>query len=110
MVLDKIPSIILVIVLLGSCQGTKTKASDNEESVEVDAELVFMNNCASCHKLDGSGGIAGAKDLRESSLLADSIRSVIMNGRKAMPPFKYILSEEELTPLTEYVERFKKIE
>lgn len=72
-----------------------------------DAARLYTIHCASCHKFDGTGGIAGAKNLKQSLLSIGEMAEVINNGRGDMMPFESILDENEVAAVSTYVQEFK---
>lgn len=63
---------------------------------------VFNSYCTSCHGADGKLKLAGAKDLTVSTLTPDQVKSLLENGKNAMPKFKSVLSPEELDAVIQY--------
>jgi cytochrome c553 len=73
------------------------------------AAIYTMSNCAGCHGLDGKAGIAGAKDLTQSSLSDADMQAMIAKGNaKGMPPYKKQLTPEQITAVATYVKSLKK--
>jgi uncharacterized membrane protein SirB2 len=64
--------------------------------------------CASCHGLDGTMGVSGAKDLTKSTLSHAEKVTMITNGKGLMAPFKGRLTEEEIEAVATYVDSMKK--
>jgi quinoprotein glucose dehydrogenase len=64
-------------------------------------KTIFNAQCAVCHGANRQGGTGPAID--NMSLSSDSIRTVITEGRKAMPMFPHY-SDDELTDLISYLE------
>ena len=84
-----------------------------------DGVVVFENNCASCHGLDGkartpAGKKLGARDLSESTAndeaIARQIRDGVKDGRGVdrMPAFKDRLTADEQAAVRDYVKTFRK--
>ena len=84
-----------------------------------DGAVIYENNCASCHGLDGrartpAGRKLGARDLSESKLTDDVIAAQIRNGVKSpqgaekMPAFKERLNPEETSAVAAFVKTFRK--
>ena len=69
---------------------------------------IYQEQCRSCHGDDGRLGLSGAKDLTESRISKDSAAVVIANGRGAMRGFSDKLSNEDVSQLAEFIQRFKK--
>jgi cytochrome c6 len=81
--------------------------------------VVYENNCAPCHGLDGkartpAGRKLGAHDLSESKMTDDAIVAQIRNGIKSpqgaekMPAFKDRLTPEETSAVAAFVKTFRK--
>lgn len=76
-------------------------------------QRTFMRNCASCHGANGKGlplpGYATpptdlTSDEFQSTRDAEAIRSVLLNGKGAMPPLGKLMSAEELELVIGYVD------
>lgn len=72
-----------------------------------DAARLYNIHCAACHKPDGSGGIAGAKNLMTTPLNQEGIAKVIEQGQGDMMPFGSILSKDEIAAVAAFVHEFK---
>lgn len=79
------------------------------EDGSVDGKAVFQSNCISCHGENGNANIAGAKDLTNTQLSNQEIKSVISNGSEngKMMPYKSLLSEEEIDALVEHLKELR---
>ena len=88
-------------------------------AAEPDGALIFENNCASCHGLDGkartpAGRKLGAHDLSESkyddAALAVQIRQGVKTpqGVTKMPAFADRLKDEEISAVIVHVKKFRK--
>ena len=64
---------------------------------------VYVKTCVPCHGETGKGGHAEGAVLPDN-LTALSIASVATTGRKDMPPFRTVLSAQELADVSAYVE------
>jgi alcohol dehydrogenase (cytochrome c) len=83
--------------------GGEEAAAGGAGNPEAGAE-VFAENCSVCHGATGHGG-NGGPDLRtmpKAKTEAGTIEQVT-NGGASMPPFKGILSEEEIKNVAAYV-------
>jgi mono/diheme cytochrome c family protein len=87
--------------LFASCSSTPPVNADGSP----DAERLYNIHCSACHKPDGSGGIAGAKNLISSQLTVSQIEKVIHNGQGDMMPFASILNKEETSAVAEFVHK-----
>lgn len=66
-------------------------------------EALYANNCAVCHGADGALGAGGSKNLQISLKDKNEMAEMVLNGKNAMPPFKGILSQEEVMATVAYV-------
>src|SRR4051812_42921223 len=88
------------------------------ESVSRDADLMqfvnsagrtlFSDNCAPCHQSGGQGKINFSPNLTDDSWIYggtyNKIHETITGGRHGyMPPFKEVLTDEQITQLANYV-------
>jgi mono/diheme cytochrome c family protein len=89
--------------LFASCSSTPPVNADGSP----DADRLYNIHCSACHKPDGSGGIAGAKNLITTGLNKTQIEQVIKNGQGDMMPFSSILSPEEIAEVADFVHDFK---
>lgn len=85
----------LMVVACGETTASKPERVRLEDETPPDGDLLFLNNCASCHGVDGKLGVSDAEDLSKTSLTADEIREVIIEGRNGMPPFEHLIKTEE---------------
>ena len=84
-----------------------------ELAESMDAETLYIDNCAKCHGLTGLGDGPSVGSLNTQSGLnltilqdmsEDEIREIISVGKgMEMPPWELLLNEEQLQALTEYV-------
>ena len=99
--------LILCISLpfVAQAQETRKKIVVPRRSAKID-----FAHCASCHKLDGTGGISYnggfAANFHETTLSHDEIVDVITNGRrdKGMPPWRAVFSKRTIDGLATYIE------
>jgi cytochrome c oxidase cbb3-type subunit 3 len=93
-------------------------ASTPFDEIAQDAELMqfvtsagktlFSDNCAPCHQAGGQGVIGFAPNLTDDhwqyGYSYEQIQETIVHGRRGyMPPFKEIISDEEITQAANYV-------
>lgn len=101
----------LILSALVSC-GSKEKSSDEKkENVVPDGAELYMENCATCHGLDGTLGKAGSKDLTKTTMQAHELKKIIEGGTSnGMPRFKEILGgDAEVEAVVQYIMGFKRI-
>lgn len=114
-------SVVLIIAAYGLAEMNKVGVSDEPlaAGVVTDAgaanydqqahgKAIFDRNCQLCHGADGKLGASGSKDLTVSELSDSDVKSLIMNGKNAMPPYKDLLSETEISAVQAYVKTFRK--
>ena len=76
------------------------------DPAEYGKQLFIANNCASCHGLDGSGGIVGPSILGKT---AKKLRTTTHVGPKGMPAFADgALSDADLEAIVAYLNSVKK--
>jgi mono/diheme cytochrome c family protein len=79
------------------------RASD---PVQLGRQLFVAENCASCHGLDGKGGIVGPPI---AGTKADKLRAVTQVGPKGMPAYASdALSDEDLAAIAAYLNAMSK--
>ncbi|MEZ4960362.1 MAG: cytochrome c [Saprospiraceae bacterium] len=88
-------------------EGKKETASAKPATPAVDGEKIYKTYCVTCHGIAGDMGASGAFNLQTSVLPLEERINVITNGRKAMTPFKDLLSEEKIKAVAEYVEKLR---
>jgi mono/diheme cytochrome c family protein len=100
----------------GTPQNKQSARKDSSRQA-TSAKALFMQTCAKCHGVNGSGEtvageIAGAPNFRDrewqESLNDKRMMVSIMHGRGGMPAFKSKLSQKEIALLISYVRSFKK--
>lgn len=103
-----IPAVFFFII---SCSGNVRTGEKEEGTFLPDGEELYLENCASCHGLDGTLGKAGSKDLSKTTMRFQEIKKVVEIGTgNGMPRFKEILGgDEEVDAVVEYVMGFKRI-
>lgn len=71
-------------------------------NANADGEKIYKTYCVTCHGLYGDMGASGAFNLKTSVLPVEERINVITNGRKAMTPFKELLTPEKIKAVAEY--------
>ncbi|AYB30395.1 c-type cytochrome [Chryseolinea soli] len=72
------------------------------------SQALYESKCSVCHGSDGTAGIAGAANLQLTSLDTVALRTIIADGKNAMPSFKTSLSKTEIHELVGYIKTLKK--
>ena len=78
----------------------QTTATQPEEPQTLGAGL-FQDNCSACHGADLQGGVG--PNLITSQLDADSLTTVISDGRGGMPSWRNSLSSEDIAAITDFI-------
>lgn len=97
---------------LASCGGSVQTADKNDPNAVPDGEQLYLENCASCHGIDGTLGKAGANDLSTTKLDDQALKKIIEVGNSnGMPRFKEILGgDEEIDAVIYYIKGFRRID
>jgi mono/diheme cytochrome c family protein len=98
---------ILFASLIYACGGSEKegKPAGGETAApnaNADGEKIYKTYCVTCHGLYGDMGASGAFNLKTSVLPVEERINVITNGRKAMTPFKELLTPEKIKAVAEY--------
>jgi mono/diheme cytochrome c family protein len=106
-------SIFLLIAAYGLAEVAKKKQRTqtvDTESIDIDTadqgKIVYNQLCIRCHGDNGDAMIAGAKNLKISTLSSVEISTIIMKGQGGMPAFEN-LSESQLKAVVQYTESLK---
>jgi mono/diheme cytochrome c family protein len=111
---------LTVLVLVGvasGCGGSSKKATSEPTTStttttatapgagqSASGAKLFSDNCETCHGTNGAGGHIGP-NLQKSSVAENLARveKQVRNGGSVMPPFKGVLSAEEIDAVAHYV-------
>jgi mono/diheme cytochrome c family protein len=81
--------------------------SEGRRFTEKDGESLYKAICQGCHMADGKGaqGAAAYPALAGNPNLASPLYPavLVLKGRKAMPPFRALLSDEQIAEVSNYV-------
>ena len=117
--LRRIGPTLTVLVLVGGiasgCGGGGNKKATTEPpppttttapapSQAASGAKLFSDNCESCHGTNGAGGHIGP-NLQKSSVAENlaKVEKQVRNGGAVMPPFKGVLSSEQIDAVAHYV-------
>ena len=107
--------LVACILACALCTGAAAcaRSAPAAERTAIDGRALFAQACAKCHAADGSGGLPmAANGPRPVNLTAaewqrsrsdDEIVATLRDGRGAMPPFKDVISAEQIAALAAYV-------
>ena len=97
----------LGVLLLATTFGAGSAPNQASDT----AQTIFRQNCSKCHGEDGRGDTDAGKNLKVKNLRSAAVQrlsnkelaSVIKGGKSNMPPFKYVMSDDEIKALVAYV-------
>lgn len=93
------------VLLLGACSGgASPDATHADPQLDLGAR-VYAERCAVCHGTDGGGGVGPAVGGGEVVANLPDIaehRAVVANGRKTMPAWRDVLSDQEIDAVVRY--------
>lgn len=98
---------LLVVYRMSETKSLSFKKPEIVISDAKDAPAIYSQYCVSCHGTDGRLGKSGAPDLTTSTLDEQAALQKISDGSKIMPAFGKVLSSEQLSQLSAYVEQLK---
>lgn len=81
--------------------GDTGETTESTDSSGVDAEQVFSQSCAACHGGDLTGGVGPDISKVGSNLSSDEIKTIILEGRGAMPAQN--LDDAEATAVADWL-------
>ncbi|HNR85629.1 MAG TPA: cytochrome c [Taishania sp.] len=112
MVLRFVTFLLVGITVVSCSSNSSESANKNETEQQVsafDAVNLFNTHCSTCHGLDGSLGVGGAKDLSKSAMDLTAIRKTIQSGTiGGMPRFKETFTTQEIDAVAQYVITLKR--
>lgn len=71
-------------------------------------KILFEQNCAKCHGIDGTKGKFGAKNLQKSVLTDEQYFKTIQKGKGIMPAWEKKLTTEQIADIISYIKTLKK--
>jgi mono/diheme cytochrome c family protein len=85
-------------------EGEEGNGADEAPSAESGGQAVFTSTCAACHTLEAAGaeGTVGP-NLDELMPEQALVEHQVINGGGGMPPFKGVLSDEQVKEVAEFV-------
>lgn len=105
-------AVLLIVVSFGLAEMNKAKS----KKVKVDTtqaasaleqgKMIYTQQCVACHGEKGDANLAGAKNLRETTLTAEEQKTIIKNGKGTMQPYAN-LTDEQLNGLVEFIQTLK---
>lgn len=111
-------SFLLIVAAYGLAEMSKkrsaianinpTNSGIENEGAPIRGEIIYSNNCVSCHGTDGKLALMGAPDLSTSQMDETSIIRIIKQGKGVMTGYEAILNQEQINAVAIYVETLKK--
>ncbi|MCH2108184.1 MAG: cytochrome c [Polyangiaceae bacterium] len=83
--------------------STGGMGSTDAGDITAGAALYAEQGCADCHGASGEGSSAPSLTTAASAWPVEEIEDVIANGAPGMPPFKNLLTEQEITDIAAFV-------
>lgn len=104
-----IPILLLGAATALACGDGRASSPDTPvgDPITKGAEL-FNANCALCHGRLGDLGMGGAKDLTVSTLTRAEMITVVTEGRKAMMPYRNVLTPKQIEQVVDHVRTLRK--
>lgn len=106
-------SVVLLIMAYGFAEMAKkqrTKIAENPvieqmSSLEI-GKQIYSQNCIACHGEKGDAQLAGAKNLRETTLTDVEQKDIIKNGKGTMQAYQS-LTDQQLDGIVTYIKTLK---
>jgi mono/diheme cytochrome c family protein len=99
--------LLLASIAMQAADNSSVTISEGAHFAETDGESLYRAVCQSCHMAEGQGakGAGMYPALAGNPRLAAANYAVlnILHGRKGMPPFQRMLSDEQVAEVTNYV-------
>lgn len=106
--------ILSIIVSIESCTNQSRPSPNNTtdtgtpNQTNLTGAEIYKANCVVCHGADGTMGMNGAKNLKESSLSRAQVQSQVTNGKGMMVGFGDKLNSTEIDKVVDYVLTLRK--
>lgn len=111
----KLVLVVSVCLAAGISSRFRPIKAEGHGLVQRDGAVVYSQNCARCHGLDGrartaKGRAVGATNLTSNDWLPDTARDtrLVNRGKEEMPSFKGKLKPAEIEAVVSYIRRFKR--
>lgn len=104
----KSSAFFMVLVFMYACKSQPKTCTDCESTVQT-GQVLYFNQCSSCHGADGSLGVSGAKDLSKSKMNNSQIKYILSEGKGAMPSqIELIGNPTKMDSVIEFVKQLRK--
>ena len=109
-------ALIIMACLAASVFVASGYAGTSNSSNEAAGAKIFSDNCVPCHGEDGTGDTSSGKLLGAANLTTAKVQNlsnatlahVIAEGKGQMPPFKSVLTHQQIQDVLQYVRKFGK--
>lgn len=116
LMLRNFAALIIMTGLTASVFVSPGYAGTSDSSSHAAGAKLFSDNCETCHGKDGTGDTSSGKLLGAANLTSAKIQDqsnarlahVISEGKGQMPPFKSILTHQQVQDVLKYVREFGK--
>jgi len=102
----------ICIIMISACTNqsspTPPTKTDEHSTGTINPSELYKANCVVCHGADGSMGMNGAKNLKESTLQKEQIIKQVTYGKGMMAGFENRLSASEIDQLADYILTLRK--
>ena len=99
-----------LLCLVASCGGGPSDVEDVRVEAEpnlAQASRNYILKCSVCHGTDGAPVLAGAPDLRTSTMTVEERVAIIAYGKGTMPPHRGMLDMPTIRGIAVYIEKFR---
>ena len=79
-----------------------SESSSSKKSDGPNGKRLYVKHCQMCHGKNGRQVLTGQYDLAISTLDLEAIQDVTRTGRNTMMSYEIILSEDEITAVSEF--------
>ncbi len=99
-------SIGLLVMVLSGCDGEKIPLADHPGAQIFHGVKRADVRCYRCHGATGQGGHRGPALIRAGETLPrDLFVQTVLDGRGNMPPFRSVLTEEEIVQIIDWLKK-----
>ena len=97
--------VVVASTVLGACAESPELPPNADPELRLGQEI-YRQRCQSCHGPSGGGGIGPSVRNVEERLDDAAQIAVVVNGRKSMPRFDNVLSDDEIAAVVRYTREF----
>ena len=97
-------SLAIGVSALAACGQSESDSPEAEFTTE-QAEALYVEHCASCHALNGTGSVGPpiGDGIANEKYTRDEMIEQVRDGQGSMPAFSDRLSESEMAAVVDYV-------